>query len=210
MKKFFWILFLFIIMLSTVKAHCNNEEIIRLTNLAKNVNVSYTYDENKKNFQINFANVSDDIIILEVSNNKYYSSYPEITIGNYKSGKYKFSIYAKDRNCFEEELVSKYIELPFYNKYHNYIECQNYKEYSYCNKWLKSELSYEIWKQKVDEYNNIKKEPEKEKTTKKNNLETIKEMIIKLYIKHYYIILPIIILSLCLIIYFKDKSEQII
>lgn len=210
MKKIIFVLFLSIAMISSVKAYCSDEEVIRLSNLAKNVNASYMYDENTKRFQITFTNTTDDIAIFDFSSNKYYSSYPEITIKNFKSGKYKFYIYAKDKNCYEEELTSKYIELPFYNQYYDSIECQKFREYSYCNKWLQSNLSYDIWKQKIDEYNNIKEENIKEETIPKSVLDIIREMIIELYVNYYYIFLPLIISSLCLIIYLKDKSEQII
>lgn len=211
MKKIIFLVTLFLILIENVQASCSDDEITRLSKLANNVTVSYTYNEKTNKFMITFTNVTDDLSINDLTHNKYYSNYPEVTIKNFNSGKHKFYIYASDKNCYESALSSKYIELPYYNKYYAYNECKNFEEYSYCNKWLNSNLSYDIWKQKVDEYNKeVKKIEEKEVKNTKSILYILKDIIIQFYVSYYYIILPTIISSLCLIIYLKNKSEEII
>lgn len=210
MKKLFLALILSFFMISNVKAECSDEEIIRLSKIANNVTTSYEYDENTKKFKIIFTNVTKELFVTNSANNRNYNEDIELTISNLKSGDYKFNISASDKNCYNDTFVTKYIKLPYYNKYYESEECKGITNYSYCSKWVQEEISYDIFVKKINEYKESLIPEEKKEEVKETTLDKVREVIKDIYVNYYYIILPLIITILCVIIYFKDKKDQII
>ena len=139
-----------------------------------------------------------------------YESHFELVIDKIESGNHVFTIHDLS-GCYKNEIVVKNVYVPYYNKYYQNSECKKIKNYAYCSKWLKSEVSYKTWKNKVDSYtkksNEVVFDEEDEEETKRN---FVAEFFITLYVEHYYVFLPIIILSFIAIIYLKNKSDQII
>lgn len=212
MKRYFLIfimLFLFILP-GKVNALCSDAEIIRLQNIAKNVQYSYEYDYNKNKFIIIFNNLSKEIVLEDVSNKKRYNTNDEIKINDVNSGMHRYSIYAENKKCTNELLISKYITLPYYNVYYNLEFCKGIEEYSYCNKWLNNQISYDVWYSKVSEYKESKNDKKINKIEKETIIDKITNLIANIYINYYYIILPVIITVLCIIIYIKNKQNDLI
>lgn len=210
MKKIIFFLIILFSMIPNAKAECSDEEMIRLSKIANNITTSYEYDEKTKSFNITFTNANKKLLIKDVANDKYYNENFEFTIKNFKSGDYKFNIESSDINCTEDVLVTKYIKLPFYNKYYDTEDCEGIKEYSYCSKWIEKEIPYDIFKKKTSEYKESLIKEQKVEKIEEPLSEKIKNVVTEIYVKYYYIILPTIITLLCVIIYLKDKSDQLI
>lgn len=212
MKKILLLVLMILFLPSNVKADCDNDEIIRLQKIANNINTNYEFNEITNKFKITFSNITDEVIIVDINNKKDYYSYGELEINNLDSGIYTYYIYARDKNCYENELTIKNINLPYYNQYYNSDDCKYIQDYQYCSKWLTKSISYDTWKNNVTKYKESIKAEEKKQDyqSKKTTIDKIKDIFTELYITHYYIFLPIIILSLCAIIYLKNKSDQLI
>ncbi len=213
MKKLFWfsiMLFLTFFLPYKVNAECSDKEIIRLQNLAKNVNYSYEYNENTKKFSITFNNLKKDIVLKDDYNNRNYNVDGEVTFNDRYSNTYRFYIYAKDNKCINDVLTTKVIKLPVYNNYYNNSLCQGIEDYSYCNKWINNNVSYDIWYKKVTEYRKTIQDTKENKKEVKGIFDGISEILMKVYVNYYYIILPLIIITLCTIIYFKNKKDDLV
>ena len=203
-------LFLMVFLPYKVNALCSDSEIIRLQNIAKNINYSYEYDETEEKFSITFTNLNDEIIIRSSTTGRSYNGIKEIKINDFISGNYKFNIYAKDNKCTKDILATKYIELPYYNVFYNSELCDGINNYSYCQKWQKNSVSYDVWYSKVTKYRNSIKEVKKEEIDNSGLFDKIGNIIMKFYVNYYYIILPLIIIILCSIIYAKNKKEELV
>ena len=208
------LLLVFLAFLPTlVKADCSNEELIRLQRLTNNISTSYRYNEDENTFTVTFSNISPELMLVDMDNNKDYYREGELNIYNVKSGNYTYYVYAYDNVCYENELGIKNINLPYFNKYYNNEECQEIKNYKYCSKWILNDISYDTWHSNVMKYKkSLEKEKEEKKQAehKKTFLDVIKELFIDLYVSNYYIFLPITIVALCIIIYLRNKIDQII
>lgn len=214
MKKYLYfliILFLVIILPSEVSADCTDTEIVRLSNIAKNVTYSYQYDEKTDRFSITFTNLTNEIKLVSAMTKKEYTSDKEITINNFYSGSYKFNIYAKNNKCTSDILTTRYIKMPYINDFYNSELCKGIEDYSYCSKWVDSKFSYDVWYSKVTKYKEKLEEKEKiEKKEVKGIFDKTFELLIYIYINYYYIILPLIIIILCSIIYYKNKKNDLV
>ena len=210
MNKRIFIVFLLLVLIPfKVDAECSEDEKIRLSKLANNITTSVEYYEENNTFALTFLNLTGEFFIVDDNTDLNYQSDFELIIDNLQSGNYKYKIY--DTNgCFENEVLTKTIKIPYYNKYYNYKECNDFHEYSYCSKWLQSNISYDAWKSKVDTYKKeeIIEEPDEE--SDKTPIDNIVEILVSLYVDYYYIFLPIIIISFVAIIYLKDRSDSII
>ena len=211
MKKYLLLIITMIIIPFKVNAGCSTEEITRLQKLSNNVNISYEYNEDNNTFTISFANLNGFLTVKDMSTNRDYYTYDELRISNVNSGSHTYYIYASNKNCYESELGVKTIILPYYNKYYNYDKCKNIREYRYCSKWLKNNISQKEWENNVDTYiaNKKAQEEEKRKKNQQSSTDKIRQMIFDMYVKYYYIILPVIIGILGIIIYVKNKTDQI-
>lgn len=199
-----------IILPNKIKAECSDSEMIRLSNVAKNINVTYTYDETKNMFNLKFVNLTNEVILRDVLNSKNYNMNGELIISNYLSGKYKFSIYNNSKMCESEILVTKYIELPYLNRYYMNEKCKGIEDYSYCNKWINTQLSFERWNENVDLYlNSLKENKEEIKNSKDSIFDKIRKTIVDIYSNYYYIVLPVIIGMFIIIIYVKRRKDDL-
>lgn len=189
-----------------IKASCSDSELIRLSNLAKNVQYSYTYDDDKKLFTITFSNLTNELKLVNYYDDKEYVANGEINIEKNSPGNYKFEIYSNDNKCTYDVLISKYVQIPYLNRYKDEEQCKGIEDFKYCSKWLSSDISYETWNSKVNEYRNNLKEKKQESNTKKNLFDQIREF----YIDNYYIVLPSILVVVLIAIYIKDKKDSII
>lgn len=211
MKKILFLTLLFLVFLpSSVKGDCDDSEEIRLQKLARNVMVSYVYKENNDTFTVTLSNLNKDLEVLEVDEMKRYNVIGDLNINNQLSGRHSYIIYSKNPECSTDELVTKYVSLPYRNPYYSSEECKGMENYSYCSKWINNSLSYDIWHAKITEY---KKKTEKNNVEKKHSESTLSILFgkfKKLYSEYYYIILPVIILTLVIMIAIKNKKDSLV
>lgn len=214
MKKntyFFLLMFLLVFMPLKVNAFCDDSESIRMSKLAQNLKFSYTYNETTKKFTITVANMKKDLIVEYLNTGKRYSGNKELNFYNLSSGKHTFMIYSNSDKCSGEYINTKYINTPFLNDFYNNYLCENIENYAYCQKWLKNHYSYEYQYNNILEYkNSLKTSTEKKEQVEYNGFDKIFKVIRENYVKYYYIILPIVISILCLIIYIKNKKENLV
>lgn len=211
MKKCLFLTLLFLVFFpNKVKAECSDTEIIRLQKLARNVNVAYMYNKKNNTFIATFTNLKKDLVVYDADHEKSYNVTGELSFSNLFSGRHAYIIFAKNQTCFEDELITKYVDLPFYNHYYNLEDCKGIEDYSYCNKWIKNRLSYDIWKNKIKDYKSRIKNTIEKKKKSTNYLFEIYELISKYYMEYYYIILPAIIILFGIIILIKNRKDSLV
>lgn len=214
-KKICFFLLLFLIVVSPKKIYayyCSDDEMIRLQKLAQNVKISYIYNEQNNKFTIIITNLKKDLKIKYLNYGKIYSTDKEISIENSSSGKHSFMIYS-NVDCSKEYIMTKYIDIPYYNFYYKSSYCEKIENYIYCSKWLNKNINITELIEKTTEYKkeiNNKKQEEIKKNKQDNTLYNIFYKIKDIYIEKYYIILPVIISVLCLIIYIKNKKNDLV
>jgi len=204
----FLIVFLLLLFPKTIKAYCSDQNIIRLTNMAKNIKISYSYSEKNDSvrFNIILINLNKELIVVDAGDSKNYNQTGEITLkGYYQSSNNKYYIYAKDKSCTEDLLYTKYIKLPIYNEYYNDSICKGIENTSYCQKFTNKRYEYD----EIDKYINSLKIDDK-KDIKKLDNKSIFSSISSLYSKYYYFILPILITISCYGIYIQNKKDDLI
>lgn len=208
MKKIIFSIFLSIIMIPSIKASCTDDEMIKLSKLANNINVKEFYNKNNQSFSVKISNISREFVISY--NGEEYFEDIEFQIDNVSSGSNKFIIYAQDKTCTSDSLVTKYINLPYENPYYDKDECIGLEDYTYCERWINSKISYETWYSKVKSYKENKKEEIKnENIVNESNVDKIKRFLTNLYVNYYFIILPVIIIILGVVIYIRNKKDQL-
>lgn len=207
---FFLLLFLIVFIPHKTKALCDDSEYIRLSKLAQNVKIAYTYDSKKNNFTITITNLKKDLRIEYLNELKKYNTDKEINIYNSYSGQHTFMIYATKGSCAEEHLTTRYINLPFRNPYSESEFCKGIENYVYCQKWSNRNDNKEMYYKKILEYKKELENKQEKKEIVKNNENAIFKFIREKYVEYYHIILPAIISILCLAIYIKNKKESLV
>ena len=156
MKKVKYLLFVILLLLSiNVKAdsNCDKNELSRLKTLAKKVEFDYSYElvDEKAVFSINAVNLNEDLQVVIYETDKYSDKYKEFkdnsshsaTIKGFDSGeRVKITIRAFVPNfCAYEELITKTINLPYYNYYYDEEKCNGNEEFKYCKLLINSNIS---------------------------------------------------------------------
>ena len=139
-------------LLATAK-ECDWSEISAKKNLAKEISWSYEYylDNNNMYFDVTATNVFEDLYVVDETTGNRYTKGEFIIKKLSDNQKLVFDIYSKD--C-EEQIATKDISLPAYNKYYGTEYCKGISEYTYCKKWqtLSSSITEEVLKNKTNEY----------------------------------------------------------
>ncbi len=191
---------------SNILAVCSNQEKIRLSSLAKNISVTYDHIEqnNDVSFNITVTNLTSDLIIKDVSNNKFYGyTGTDITLYGYSKNKtYRFDIYGTGE-CYTK-LYSHYVTLPGYNPYYNDPACVDVNA-GICSKWVNMPYDYSVFLTEVAKY---KKSSTTIEETKEEEILGLYDYIIRFIISYYYIIFPVIIVGGIIgIIYLVRKDD---
>jgi len=195
-----YILILFLltpnIVIARGKSKCDYTLLSNLKNMASNINITYTYhiDGNKAYFDITLTNIKEDIYFIDNNTNKtyYYSdtSSGEVTINNYNTNKVSYSFYSNNSECMNEKLTVKYVNLPSYNYYYNFPECEGVTNLKACEKWSGYKGSEEEFRRVVDKY-------KKNNTNNQNNIIlqdlTWFNKLVKIYTTYYYLITPLFV-----------------
>lgn len=193
---------------------CEYSVISRLKSLVSNVNISYDYyiKDNSAYFNINISNIVPGFYFVDPNTNLKYdyskSTDGEITIYDVQktTGNYKF--YSNLSECYGVKLGNIYYTLPTYNNYYADPICENNRNFSLCQKWVKVNYSYNQLSEKINNYNKkdeqIQENENIETTYKQNYLDAI----VKFYIKYYYFILiGIIVVCVTLMIISKKRNS---
>ena len=212
MKKYIFLTLLFLVFLpNRIKAYCSDSEVIRLQKLANNIRTSYVFDEDAGRFTVTINNLTNDLVVKNMDDKKEYSSNSELNFKELYSGKHTYIIYAKNKECTTYELTTKYVSLPYYNRYFNSVECDGIENYSYCSKWLKSPISKDVWEQKVTQYKkSLETKQEQKKKIEKTSLAKTFDAIKQLCIDYYYVILSIAIVILGIILIKNYRKNRLV
>ena len=218
MKRIILILFgLMGLIMTNVSAltygNCDYSTVSRLKSLVSNVNLSYDYhiDDGEVYFDITLTNIPNGVYFRDTSTNLTYTYQNtlngEIIIKNYSvsSGSYKF--YSYTYGCDNISLGTKYYRFPVYNIYYNHSLCADIPNYSLCQKWVKSSITYERFKKLVNDYKESLKS-KNEEPKKEEQVKSILDIIFGIYINYYYYILIFVIITCSLIIYIKQKKDK--
>ena len=217
------VIFLFIITLflpmtifARSKTSCDYTLLSNLKSLASNIDISYKYNIYGDNvtFDITLTNIQNDIYFIDYNNNRtyYYSDTynGRITISGNNSGKVTYIFYSNSPECLNEKLNVRYVNLPYYNKYYSYDECQGIEEYSLCHKWINNIYEYNDFKKETDNYRQKKFQNKNEDVI--NQKLNWFDIIVNLYINYAYLIIPtllgIIIGIMYLVKYIKFKLNR--
>lgn len=207
---FFLLLFLIVFIPHKTKALCDDSEYIRLSKLAQNIKMSYTYNSKTNNFTITITNLKKDLSIEYLNEVKTYNTDKEINIYNSYSGEHTFMIYVKNGSCAGEHLTTKYVNLPFRNQYADNEICKGIENYIYCQKWSNRNDNKETYYEKILSYKKELGNNKEKNEIVKNNENAIFKFIREKYVEYYHIILPAIISILCLAIYIRNKKESLV
>ena len=214
MKWYKYVLFMILFLVpNVIHAECSNSEIVQYQEQAKNINITYDYTEHENSyvlFTIKIANLTPGLYIQDSkSGTDYHYTGSDITIDNYNSGNtYRFKIFTDGGNCSDTLITKKYVTLPYYNVYYKDPICEGIEDYRYCQKWAKVILPYDEFYKKVTTYKNSLLSDEENTNTNISNY-CIFIFLLNIYIKYYYIILPIIIIGGYIIIHRHNKKQDL-
>lgn len=201
------IILLTLIIPISVKANCSNQELTRYKSLASNINNYYDYDETSNKFNITAYNLSNELRIINKSDESSYETndqFGEINIGNLNPGNtVTLGVYPKNDNCKDYRVYTIYVNLPYYNQYYNDEVCINNNN-QLCSKWVNtSKFSHEEF------INRVKQEKSGQQEEIKEPEEEMKKYGFFDFIADFYIpILLVIIVGGSVAIYFLDKKRK--
>lgn len=207
------IFLLFVLMIfpyETKALECSDEQKYETQKLAYNVAYSYTYNEkdDKATFDITFTNLHNRLSIMDNSNNKVYSSSEVVIKGLEPNREYSYDIYSAGFACSSSSLRKINIKTPGYNKFYKDKICNGIEDFKYCQKWANIDIAYEELKREVSRYklSLIKQQNVEEETSQ---IGKVVNIIINIYTKYYYLILPTIIVLAIVFMIRDDKKSQL-
>jgi hypothetical protein len=176
MKKI-WLFILLLVLPISVFARsttkCDYTLLSKLKKYASNVNIIYDYKivDNEAYFNVTINNIVPDIYIIDEITGSNYSydntNNGELVIPNVSGvKKLKYKIMSHNSECSDELLLTQYIKLPVYNKYSNDPLCDGMEGYKLCYTFLDTEITYEEFKKKIEEF-------KKEKSSEKEEVKEI-------------------------------------
>lgn len=144
-----------------------NYFIINFTNITENVYIEISNEE---------KNYDKKIFYSDAYNGKYSFDWKNINTTN----RFEYSIIANvDSSCDGTVLKKGVLNLPAYNPYHTFSKCQDYPEFSLCQKYVNTNLTYDQFIKKLDKYiaQQEKKEEEKRKKEQASFLDNLVKFI---------------------------------
>lgn len=209
MRTIKYLVFTFLLLFITcdiVRAEsCDSNDIKRLKEIAKNVTVSYEYDEDREKFGIYGSYVitvdglTDELYATAIEDaNTYYFNYDSEELISYNLSSSVREITVFSSNC-DEKIRTIDLKLPYYNFYYTYDECNGISgdDLYVCSKFLDEELSYSKFLNEIKKYKSNHDDLDKDTT---NFFEKY-----KLYFIGVFIVAIIIIAIVCVRKY-KEKN----
>jgi len=122
----------FCIFTGSVKAECSANEKVQLNTQASYLTYNYTYNNNNT-FNVTFENVTSGIAI-EYDGKVYNATKNGITIKKVPEGTVMNIkvIASANTNCYQDNLRIINYRIPYYNRFLDRAECQNYPEVEIC------------------------------------------------------------------------------
>lgn len=176
-RYFLLVIILVLFSLDNVNAVvCDSNDIVRLKELAQNVDVSYQYvnnveDEAENNqvdnldefdgivsndiYNVQISNITDEIYIKDTNYNEYRLNDAVDGILHFTTNSGTVTYYVYSSNCLDKLLRTITLQLDKYNIYADSKECEGIsaEELAVCDKWYQGDLSYSQFIKKIDEYN---------------------------------------------------------
>lgn len=195
----------------TMKAAiCSNADKSYYRELAKNIMISYEYREENSDatFDLTVSNIPEKFYLQEWSTKQIYPYVgSEMVISNLKQGQaFRFGIYVSTIDCDNNLLYMYYVNLPYYNPYHNDSLCNGIESFKFCNKWVNKQLTYDEFQNAIREYKKVKENQNVEPTIEEDN---IWNTILKIYLDYYWIALPILIIVGVIVIKKYQKRQEL-
>ncbi len=212
MKKILLIALLLLLPFSA-KARCTDAEKIKLNKLASNVSFTYNYTEKngKITFDVTVTNLTKDLILYDRDKDTQHNVNGEITIKGYEpASSASFYVFAKDDTCIYSAIATNTINFPSYNPYYNDPLCKEAPNYEYCKKWVNNTSDYNTFKSNITKYIKDKKAEEVVDNKEEENVSGIFDYVFEFYVRFYFIILPLIIITCLSLIYYLNKKNSLI
>ena len=213
LKNLLFFSILMLLPISCKALECDFTEKARLKSLASNINTSYIPVENGNTITCNvtISNIYPGLIVVDATTgNQYYydenrQNPGEVVITGLNPDKtYRYEIYSTNEECNDSSLNIYYVTLPAYNSYYKDPICEGLSDYKLCNKWLKTDMSYEEFIKEVTDYKNSLNQPDKTETKDNGELNPILEFIYQ----YYYIFIALFVIAIIYIIYVRRKRDS--
>lgn len=147
---------------------CSTSDLNHLKELAKNVSFKYEYEiingnegdldyeEQQIFYKITAINLQDDLLVKVKSDEELIFKKDNPTLTNFLNGEnVTIQIYAyTTNNCSGTLLLTKKVELPFYNIYSQKEECLTYKDFKFCQEFGRFNIDDDKFYQELEEYKN--------------------------------------------------------
>lgn len=130
--QLFFLVVCFCIFPMISKAECSASEKVQLNTQASYLTYDYTYNGDNT-FNVTFDNVTSSLAV-EYNDDIYSATKSGITIKNIPEGTImNLKVLAsKKTNCYEDVLRVITYRIPYYNRFLDRAECQNYPEIEIC------------------------------------------------------------------------------
>lgn len=208
MKKIGYLLFMFVLLLlsyDNVKAEaCDEDDIKRLKEIANNVIVDYSYNEDYENYDnygfhdVAISGITNEIygrMFLDVSN-EVILNYDDDNLGTFEEAVEEGpkTLYIYSKMCDDTLLKKLNVKIPYYNIYSTYEECKGISgdELEVCSKFLDKKISYSTFQNAIRKYNS-------------NNVVNSP---LSFFEKHKYIVIGIIVVIAVAVLAFVVKRRK--
>ena len=220
MKKIFWLIIFLMIIPSKVYGICSSEEKVRLTNLAKNLDITSEYyrdEKGKVKFKMTITNLHPDIYIYDKEHfdNIYFDGFSlnpkEVTIDEYPTGaSYSFTVYGNTPKCQHEFIMTQYKTVPAYNAYSEDPLCKGIEEYELCQRWKSAPVSYENFKKSAIEYRESLNKEIVEVEEIEKDFDYYVKLVVSFLLRYYiYYILAIVLVAVLIILLRKNDTFKL-
>lgn len=205
MNKLKLLLFMIIFLPFSVSAACSTQDLSRYKTLAGHINNYYTF--NGSTFDVTLYNVSNELRVVDKTNNKTYysdSNIGNLVVNNLSQGSIiNFAVYPINGECSDYRVLTVYVNLPYFNSYYNDPVCNNNSS-NLCSKWVNTSFYT------YDEFvNRVAKKKKEEFVEEQKPEEEIRKYGFFDFLGDYYIpILLFIIITGSIGIYYLDKKSK--
>lgn len=198
----------------TIKGMCADSEISSMIKYASNINLSLDYhiENDIAYFDITLNNLVPQLYIYDMENDMSYyfedSNDGELVISGITKERGEFQILSNSEKCSGQNIAIKKYILPSYNKYYTDIVCVGNEEHSLCQKWKKTNFTYEEFKKNMEEYQKTKAPKEEIKKEEVKQKLPLLDIFVDFYVKYYYIILSLIIIICITVMIINVKKNK--
>lgn len=213
MKKLikYSLVLLFVLMSINVYAKCETSELERLKVLAEKVEFTYDYKiGNDINFSITATNLNSELKVLIIED-YYMDDYQEFkynknktyTLNNFKNNeKVLVTIKGYVKNeCSGETVLTKYVNLPYYNNFASSQECKLYPDFKYCATLLENSINKETFDSELEKYLNSNLQEEEPPKVKEDG--------IFLYVVVGILFIVVLIIIIIMVVKKKRKEYEL-